>query len=258
MRSDGPDGRRFGQASGCQLPPIVADGHAIEAGLHGTARRRFTRQTDIDIRRASRRHSEILPAGASRAPDARSRASRELELTVRGAAFLRGRRSIAPARDRAPSRPRRWKLDAQSLGLCLEERLGIGKAREAMSAEIAEPDAGRGRCPDRCSGRGGYDDLTSVSGRADTRRGVNRQTDVADVGQLRAAAVDPGTDPYLVDRRLRARAPSSRWIATAASMAAAARSKTAKNSSARASISWPPARDTAALMTPLTSLRSAP
>src|SRR2546425_784725 len=36
-----------------------------------------------------------------------------------------------------------------------------------------------------------------------------------------------------------ARLPSSRWIATAASMAAAARSKTAKNSSARASISRP-------------------
>src|SRR6185295_10787031 len=101
------------------------------------------------------------------------------------------------ARCRGTPDPRRWKLDAQSPRLDLEEHLGIRKASEAMSTETAEPDAGRGRCPDRCSDRGGNDDLASVGRRADASRGVNGQTDVPDVGQCRAPAMDPDPDAHL-------------------------------------------------------------
>ena len=56
VRGDGPDGGRLGQAASRELPAVVADGHAIEAGLHGTARRGLTRQTDVHVGRAIRRH----------------------------------------------------------------------------------------------------------------------------------------------------------------------------------------------------------
>src|SRR4029453_12334933 len=97
-----------------------------------------------------------LPEGSSRAPDARSRASRELELTVRRAAPFYGLDATViapPARDRVTSRPRPGQLDAQCLRQSLEGRLGIWKAGESMSTEIAESEAGRCRGPDRCSGR---------------------------------------------------------------------------------------------------------
>src|SRR5437879_8729439 len=63
-----------------------------------------------------------------------------------------------------------------------------------MSTEAAESDAGRGRRCDRRSGSPGDDDLPSVSCRADAGGDVNGQTDVPDIGQCRAAAVDPDTD----------------------------------------------------------------
>jgi hypothetical protein len=66
-----------------------------------------------------------------------------------------------------------------------------------MSTETAEPDAGRCRCPDRCSGNGGNDDLPSVGRRADASSGVNGQTDVPNIGECWAAAMDPDTDPHL-------------------------------------------------------------
>src|SRR5262249_21024975 len=66
-----------------------------------------------------------------------------------------------------------------------------------MSTEAAEPDTGRRRSPDCDSRRSGSDGLPSVGRGADASRGVNGETDVADIGQCRAAAVDPDTDPKL-------------------------------------------------------------
>src|SRR5437762_4550879 len=125
---------------------------------------------------------------------------RELELAFRRADPIveAGSTVVAlPAGDRATLGPGPGKVDAQSLRLNLEERLGIRQARETMSTETSEPDAGRCRGPDRYPGSGGNDDLPTVRRRADASRGVNGQTNVPDIGQRRAAAMDPDTDPHL-------------------------------------------------------------
>ena len=84
-------------------------------------------------------------------------------------------------------------------------------------------------------------DLPAMRRVTDARRFVHRQTDVAGLGQRRAAAVNADPHPHVdavrpragvhraLDRRVRPRAPP------------AAGSKTAKRSSARASTSRPPA-----------------
>jgi hypothetical protein len=119
----------------------------------------------------------------------------ELELALPGAYPILGASSTVIGRP-APG-PRPWKFETQSLRLNLEEPLGIRKARQAMSTETAEPDTGRRRRPDRDSRRGGHDDLSSVRRRAHASRGVHGQADVPEIGQGRAATVDPDTDPHL-------------------------------------------------------------
>jgi hypothetical protein len=89
---------------------------------------------------------------------------------------------------RATAGPRSRKAEPQSVRLNLEQHLGVRKARKAMSTETAEPDAGRDRCSDRCSGRSGNDDLSPAGRRAVASRGVDGQTDVPDIGQRRPAA----------------------------------------------------------------------
>src|SRR6266849_2438067 len=89
---------------------------------------------------------------------------------------------------------RLWEAAAQPLRLDLEERLGIRKAGQPVSAEAVEADALPRRLPDGGPGLAGNDDLPSVGRRADTSRGVDGQTDVPDVGQRRTAAVNSDTD----------------------------------------------------------------
>src|SRR6266852_6157194 len=60
MRGDAADGRRLGEALGHELPPVSADGHAIEAGFDGAARGGFSSQTDVDVRLPVGRHDALL------------------------------------------------------------------------------------------------------------------------------------------------------------------------------------------------------
>ena len=80
-----------------------------------------------------------------------------------------------------------------------------------------------------------------MTGGADPRRRMDGETDVAAVGQRRAAGVDADPEPDGPTGRPGA-APIRCWIPTAAWSAADARSNAAKYSSARASISCPPER----------------
>src|SRR5262245_12056779 len=101
---------------------------------------------------------------------------------------------------------------ARSLQADLEERLGLGKPRQAMPAEAAEGDAGR-RSADGGLRVARHDDLSPASRGADPRRGVHGEADVADVGQCRAPAVNPDPHPYLEilgPRALTERLPNSR------------------------------------------------
>jgi len=110
-------------------------------------------------------------------------------------------------------------------------------------------------------GQPGDDDLPSVSCRAHAGGDVNGQTmypTSVSVGRPLWTPIRTRTGRLSARWPVQTRLASSRWIATAASMAAVARAKTAKNSSARASISRPLARETAALRMPLTSFRRAP
>ena len=112
-----------------------------------------------------------------------------------------------------------------------------------MSAEAAEADALRRRWPDGGPGVAGDDDLLAVGRRADARRGVHGQPDVPDIGQRRAAAVNPRPD---ADVEITGPCPLAERTLDGHRRVdgAAGRSKTAKYSSARASISWPLARST--------------
>src|ERR671937_3043655 len=65
-----------------------------------------------------------------------------------------------------------------------------------MSTETPEPDAGRCRCADGCSGRGGENDLSAVSRRANPRSCVNGQPDVSIIGECRSTAVDSDADAH--------------------------------------------------------------
>src|SRR5262245_25148928 len=111
-----------------------------------------------------------------------------IELRSRPAPRRGGNRGASgqPARN-----SRLWEPGAQSLCLDLEERLDVRKAGQAMSAEALEADARRGRSSDGGPGLPGDDYLPAVSRRADARRRVDGQSDVTDIGQRRAAAVDP-------------------------------------------------------------------
>src|SRR5207247_6406687 len=131
------------------------------------------------------RANTIHPRAAA---GASGRRMRKLELVARRAPRLGGR----PASARLSPRPR--EADAQSRRLNLKEHLGLRETRQTMAAETADPDAARRRWPDRGSGRGGGDDLAAVSGRADARRRVHREADVAGIGQRRPPAMDP--DPH--------------------------------------------------------------
>ena len=64
-----------------------------------------------------------------------------------------------------------------------------------MPAQIPEADAGPHRFSDRLFGLAGDDDLSPMGRGADPRRRVDRQTDVADIGEGGAPAVDPDADP---------------------------------------------------------------
>src|SRR3989454_8347245 len=93
-------------------------------------------------------------------------------------------------------RPRRWERGEQSVRLDLEERLGIRQAGQTMPAEAAEAETGRHRCSDGFRGLAGHDDLTPMGRGADTGYGVDGQTDVAEIGEGGATAVDPDANPH--------------------------------------------------------------
>ena len=64
-----------------------------------------------------------------------------------------------------------------------------------MTAQTPEAHAGPRRVRDRVFGVAGNDDLPPVGRGADPSRRVDRQTDVADIGEGGAPAVDPDADP---------------------------------------------------------------
>src|SRR5256712_8633173 len=93
-------------------------------------------------------------------------------------------------------RPRRWERGEQSVRLDLEERLGIRQAGQPVPAEVAEAETGRYRCSDGFRGLARHDDLTPMGRGADTGYGVDGQTDVAEIGEGGATAVDPDANPH--------------------------------------------------------------
>ena len=65
-----------------------------------------------------------------------------------------------------------------------------------MPAEAAEAEADRYRSSDGYRGLAGHDNLTAMGGGADPGYGVDGQTDVTEIGEGGAAAVDPDANPH--------------------------------------------------------------
>src|SRR5438552_4389868 len=95
------------------------------------------------------------------------------------------------------SRPRRWEGVEQSIGFDLEEFFDTRQAGQATTAQAAEADAGRDHPSDGDPCRAGDDDLTPMGRRADACCGVDGQTDVPNIREGGAAAMDPHTSPDL-------------------------------------------------------------
>ena len=165
---------------------------SIESRRPGARGRRPDRALMAPVR-GRRRRPELAPgpARARRRSGDPGRVSRPADVQ----SLRREGDLVGAAGARAPPGPRPGEAGAQSLPLDLEELLGIRKARQVMSAERAEAEAGRCRLPDGGPRLAGHDDLPSVSRRADPCRGVDGETDVPDIGERRTAAVNPHPHP---------------------------------------------------------------
>src|SRR5512145_2054195 len=109
---------------------------------------------------------------------ASNRQLRKLQLGFRGAHPIHATIVRRLAGHRTTPGFRSWKADPQPVRLNLEQSLGVRKAGEAMATETAEPDDGRHRLSNRCSGCGRNDDLSAMGSRAEASGRVDGHTDV--------------------------------------------------------------------------------
>src|SRR5438132_1539099 len=99
-----------------------------------------------------------------------------------------------PSRSRRTRTSRRTEPRPEIGRLDLEECLGLGEPGQRVPAEAVDPDA-VGELQAIAGGRG-EQDLPAVSRGADPRGGMDRDADVARLGELRTAGVDSDPDAY--------------------------------------------------------------
>src|SRR5262249_37647665 len=105
VRGDRADGRRLGQAARRELPAVIANSHAIEAGFHGTAWSGSPGKPDVPMGRS--RHGALLrPYPRSTLPSASTRSAHTPTPMPRNSAAA----FSGPPRASRPSPARRYRL----------------------------------------------------------------------------------------------------------------------------------------------------